>query len=132
MTTKRLPEERGFGLSAGGALLALGGWWLFRGKFPLLAPLFLASGGLLVLLGAALPGALAVPRRLWMSLAEGLGFVTTCAVLLAVFALVVTPVGLLRRLTGADPLRRRTPAGGSAWHPCPARHLDSRHYERLF
>jgi hypothetical protein len=130
--TSGTDEHRSFGLLVGGILAAFGGWWLFRGKFQTAAPAFLAVGLLLVLLGAAAPRLLARPYRLWMALAEGLSFVMTRVVLLIVFALVVTPIGILRRLSGADPLRRRAGMDGGSWQPYPERHRDPRHYERMF
>lgn len=125
-------DERSFGLTVGAVLALLGGWWLYRGKFPLLVPAFLASGLLLAAAGALLPRALVLPRRGWMALADALAAVASRVVLLVVFALVVTPIGLARRLLGADPLRRRAAPGPSAWHPYPRRHLDPRHYEKTF
>ena len=127
-------EHRSFGLTVGGILAAFGCWWLYRRKFGPLAPAFVVGGALLVLLGATAPRLLAVPYRLWMALAEGLSFVMTRVILLVVFALVITPIGVVRRLTGADPLRRRAASGKDegAWHPYPARHRDPRHYERTF
>lgn len=112
----------------GGALLALGAWWTFRGRLPGPRAAFLAVGGLLALLGAAAPGRLRVPRRAWMALAEILGAIATTAVLFLVFFLVVTPLGVLRRALGKDPLR--TPAAG--WRPYAARRRDARHYEKLY
>ena len=106
-----------------GAVLALlGGWWLVRGRFPVLAPALFAAGLLLAAAGAVFPRALVLPRRGWMALAEALSAVTSQVVLLLVFALVVTPLGL----------RRRASLAGSAWHPYPRRHLDPRHYEKTF
>ncbi len=67
-----------------------------------------------------------------MVLGEALSAVASRVVLLLVFALVVTPIGVLRRLLGADPLRRRAERSASAWHPYPRRHLDPRHYEKTF
>ncbi len=125
-------ELRSFGLLVGGILAAIGGWWLFRGRFPVAAPVLLGVGALLFLLGAAVPKALAVPHRGWMTLAEGLGWVMTRVILSVVFYLVVTPIGVVRRLTGADPLRRRSAPADSYWHPYPARHLDPKHYEKLY
>jgi len=125
-------DERSFGLTVGAVLALLGGWWLVRGRFPVLAPALFAAGLLLAAAGAVFPRALVLPRRGWMALAEALSAVTSQVVLLLVFALVVTPLGLLRRLLGADPLRRRASLAGSAWHPYPRRHLDPRHYEKTF
>jgi len=131
---RAFPEQCSFGISVGAILGVLGAWWLYRGKFPLAAPLFASIGGLLLLLAVVAPSALVHPHRAWMRLGEGLSFVMTRLVLLVVFVLVVTPIGLFRRLTGADPLRRRAAvkAGESAWHPYPARHLDTKHYEKSF
>lgn len=112
----------------GGALLVLGAWWTFREKFPGPRAAFLAAGGLLALLGAAAPASLRVPRRAWLAFAEVLGAIATTVVLFLVFFLVVTPLGVLRRALGKDPLR--TPAAG--WRPYPARRRDARHYEKLY
>jgi hypothetical protein len=127
-------EYRNFGLTVGGVLLAFGCWWLFRGKFEGVAPAFVSAGAILIVAAAIAPRFLALPYRLWMALAEGLSFVMTRVILFAVFSLVITPIGLARRLTGADPLRRRGRTGpdSGAWQPYPARHRDPRHYERTF
>ncbi|HEY0101582.1 MAG TPA: hypothetical protein VGB76_21830, partial [Pyrinomonadaceae bacterium] len=66
--------ERDFGLLVGGVLLGLGGWWLYRGKYPTLSVSLVAVGATLMLLGAFLPKSLVVPNRLWMGLAEAMGF----------------------------------------------------------
>lgn len=48
------------------------------------------------------------------------GYVMSHVVLLAVFAVVVTPIALLLRLLGRDPLhRRRDPAAPSYWRDRP-------------
>jgi len=44
--------------------------------------------------------------------ASAIGAVVGPAILLLVFALVVTPIGCLLRLAGHDPMRRRAPAAG--------------------
>jgi hypothetical protein len=44
--------------------------------------------------------------------------------------LVVSPVGVLGRLFGSDPLGRR--AAGSLWLPFSKRARDPKHYERMF
>ena len=48
-----------------------------------------------------------------------------------VFFLIVTPIGVLLRMCGWDPLRRRPASRGRGWVPCPERHQDPQHYERL-
>lgn len=124
--------ERNFGFIVGGLFVALGGWWLFREKFQLVAPGLLALGAILVLFAAVLPKALVIPNRLWMSLAEAISFVMTRVVLAIVFFAIVTPIGILRRLSGGDPLRRRATSSESYWRPYAPRQNDSRHYEKMY
>ena len=124
--------EREFGLLVGGVLVALGGWWLYRGRYNALSAALLGAGATLVLLGALLPKALVVPNRLWMGLAGAMGFVTTRVILAAVFFLVVTPIGIVRRLSGGDPLSRRAVRAESYWKPYTERRADTKHYEKMY
>ena len=124
--------ERDFGLLVGGVFLALGGWWLYRGSFPTLAPVLLVLGATLALLGATSPKTLVVPNRLWMGMAEAMGFVTTRVILGVIFFLFVTPIGLIRRCFGGDPLGRRAGRTESYWKPYTARRGDPKHYEKMY
>jgi len=124
--------EREFGLLVGAILALLGGWWTYREKFAGVRLGFAAAGLLLLLLGAAWPRALALPYKLWMGLAEQIARVVTTLILGVVFFLVVTPIGLLKRLRGWDPLERRALAGGSFWRPYEARQLDPKHFDRMY
>ena len=126
-----LRAERNFGLLVGTVFALLGAWWLFRGKFEILASVFLPLGTVLVLLALAFPRALVLPRRWWMGLAVAISFVTTPIILAIVFFLIVSPIGLIKRLTGWDPLRRRAAPAPSYWRDYAARR-DPRHYERMY
>ncbi len=116
----------------GGVFVLLGAWWLYRGKFVSAAHVVLPLGALLVLLGLIWPRALVLPNKAWMLLAEGLSFVTTRIILGAVFFFVVTPIGIVKRLSGWDPLSRRGPRRASYWRPYSERQRDRRHYEKMF
>jgi hypothetical protein len=129
---RRYRAERSFGLLVGTALLLLGAWWIYRHKFPSVAPAFCALGFVLIALGAVLPKALFWPNRLWMTLAEAMSFVMTRVILAVVFFLVVTPIGLVKRLTGWDPLRRRSASAPSYWVPYTERQREPRHYEKMY
>jgi hypothetical protein len=131
MTTS-LRAEREFGLVVGGVFVLLGGWWLYRGKFTTAADVILPLGVLLILFGLIWPRALALPNRAWMLLAEGLSYVTTRIILGLVFFLVITPIGLVKRLSGWDPLGRRSARSSSYWKPYSERQRDPRHYEKMF
>ena len=131
---KRHPfrAEKEFGLVVGGVFVLLGGWWLYRGKFITAAYVTLALGTLLILLGLLWPRALVLPNRAWMLLAEGLSFVTTRIILALVFFLIVTPIGVVKRLSGWDPLSRRGARSASYWKPYSERQRDPRHFEKMF
>jgi len=124
--------EREFGLIVGGVFVLLGGWWLYRGKFLTVAPVFLAGGALLVLLGLVWPKLLVWPNKAWMLLAAGLSFVTTRIILALVFYLMVTPIGVIKRLSGWDPLSRRGGRSESYWRTYSERQRDRRHYEKMY
>jgi Saxitoxin biosynthesis operon protein SxtJ len=124
--------EEEFGLIVGGVFVLLGGWWLYRGKFITAAYVTLPLGTLLILLGLLWPRALVLPNRAWMLLAEGLSFVTTRIILGLVFFLVITPIGVVKRLSGWDPLSRRGARSASYWKPYSERQRDPRHYEKMF
>jgi hypothetical protein len=132
MATRTLRQEREFGLLVGAITSAISGWWLYRGKFGVAARPLLLVGLSLVVLGLLFPGALRYPYRAWMRLAEGISFVMTRVILAIVFFGVVTPIGLLRKAMGGDPLRRRARPAESYWWPYSARQRDPKHYEKMF
>ncbi|MFN2433479.1 MAG: SxtJ family membrane protein [Gemmatimonadota bacterium] len=98
-------EGRRFGLTVGGAFLALGALLSWRGHATAAAALA-AMGGLLVVGGLALPRRLGPVNRAWMGLAAILSRVTTPLAMAIVYFAIVTPIGLTRRLIGRDPLTR--------------------------
>lgn len=124
--------EREFGLIVGGILLMLTAWWFYRGKFPIVSRGTLIVGAVLVLLGLAWPRVLKWPNKGWMALAAMLGYVSSHIVLAVVFFLIVTPIGLIKRLSGWDPLSRRADSSESYWRPYSERQRNPRHYEKMF
>jgi Saxitoxin biosynthesis operon protein SxtJ len=112
-------SDRSFGLvfAAVFALLAAYNAWNSGAAWPLF--LAIAVGFLAVAL--VRPKWLALLNRLWTRFGLILGMIVSPIVLALMFFLVVTPVGLLMRLTGKDPLRLRPDSGtGSYWivrHP---------------
>jgi hypothetical protein len=132
MKPRRFRAEREFGLVVGAAFTLLGSWWLFRGRFFEIARIFVPLGVSLVLLGAIYPRILVYPNQAWMKLAEGLSFISTRIILAFVFFLVLTPIGIIKRAMGWDPLHRRGDSLESYWRPYSKRQLDQRHYEKMF
>ena len=129
------PALRRFGRTIGLVLLALGGLALSRrggALAPLPAVLF-AAGAALALVGLAAPRALRGVYRAWMGLAFALGFVMTRALLTVVFFGLVTPLGLVRRALGHDPLARRpAPDAPTFWRPKPPEDAAPARMEHTF
>jgi hypothetical protein len=124
--------EREFGLIVGGVFVLLSVWWRYRGKFSTGSQVVLPLGSLLIILAFSFPKALVFPNKGWMLLAEGLSFITTRIVLGLVFFFVITPIGVVKRLSGWDPLNRRGGPSASYWKPYSERQRDPRHYEKMF
>ena len=124
--------EREFGLIVGGIFLLLSWWWIYRGKFHLVSQVTLPLGALLMFVGLVFPRALVLPNKAWMALAEALSFVSTRIILAVVFFGIVTPIGIVKRWFGWNPLNRRGPGSESYWRPYSDRQKDTRHYEKMF
>jgi len=129
---KSARAEREFGLIVGGVLLLLSSWWIYRGKFHSATQLTLPLASLLLLLGVIFPRALVYPNKVWMVLAEVLSFISTRIVLAFVYFAILTPIGVVKRLFGWDPLNRRAARSDTYWRPYSERQRDSRHYEKMF
>jgi hypothetical protein len=129
---RSLRAEREFGLIVGGVFTLLSSWWLYRGKFSNVSVITMPLGAALILLGLLFPRALVWPNKAWMALAEVLAFVSTRIILGFVFFGIVTPIGVVKRWFGWDPLQRRAARGESYWQPYSERQRDPRHYEKMF
>jgi len=66
-----------------------------------------AAAGVLAVWSIVWPAGLAPVFRGWMKLAHGLGWINTRLLLGLVFYGVIAPIGVIMRLFGHDPLRRR-------------------------
>jgi hypothetical membrane protein len=119
-------------LIVGGVLLLLSSWWIYRGKFHSVAQVTLPIAAILLLLGTIFPRALVYPNKAWMALAEVLSFISTRIILAVVYFLVMTPIGVVKRLFGWDPLNRRAGGRESYWQPYSDRQRNHRHYEKMF
>ena len=79
----------------------------WRRESPRAMAALLGAGGLFLLLGLAVPAALSPIYRPWMKLAAVLGWVNTRILLGLMFLLVFTPLAVVRRALGRDPLALR-------------------------
>lgn len=76
------------------------------------------------------PAALASAYRWWMRLAAALGWINTRILLIAIFYLVVTPVGLIMRIVRRSPLD--VARKDSYWTEPLRNSYGDRHYEKQF
>lgn len=115
-TEIKMGSDRSFGL-------------VFAGVFAIVAAFPLIGGGGLrlwallvavVFLAMALlvPGWLRVPNRLWFRFGLLLGRVVSPVAMGIIFLVTVTPIGIVMRMLGADPLRKTFDDGvDSYWIP---------------
>ena len=119
-------QLRRFGYLVGGIFGVIGLWPLvWRQENPRWWGLALTV--ILVVPALVAPRALAPLYRVWMALGEVLAWINTRIILGVVFYGVVTPIGLVMRLIGHDPMRRRFERVGDSYRvrcvPRPATHM---------
>jgi hypothetical protein len=111
-------EGRRFGLTVGAAFAIFAGiaWWR---DHPTVSTALGSLAGTLILAGLLIPTLLGPVERAWMGLAHLISKVTTPIVMGAMYLLVITPVGLLRRRLGGNALVH-APVERSYWRTRPA------------
>lgn len=107
-------EGRRFALQVGAALLVLAAilWW--RGRSTL-AVVLAALAGALLLAGVVAPARLGPVHQAWMGLAHAISKVTTPIFMGIVYYVVMTPLGILRRTLGRNPMVHAENSS-SFWH----------------
>jgi len=110
-------EQRKFGLTIGAAFAVLGLLRWAIGGFAHFPQYFLILAAVLCALGLIAPKALQPLFVVWIKLAIALNWVMTRVMLSLAFYLMITPVRLIIRLFGDDPLKR-------AWQPDAATYWE--------
>lgn len=124
-------ELRKFGITIGITLAFLAGLFLWR-KSNYYSYFFIVSA-VFLFLGAVMPILLKPIHKVWMPIAVVIGWVMTRVILIVLFYLVVTPIGLLARLFGKDFLSRKfDKATGSYWIVRKSTGFDKKSYENQF
>lgn len=124
-------ELREFGFTIGGILLLLGAVAVWRGKAS--AAYLISFGAAFAILGAVLPPALKPLQKIWMSLAAIIGFFMSRLALSIIFYGVVTPIGILLKLSGKDILDEKIEKDKpSYWHDISKEVRTRESYENQF
>ena len=100
--TKRTLRQ--FGLMVGGIFLFIG-LWPFVWRQEAVRIWAVVPGSLLAIAGLMMPGLLKHVYQGWMWVGHVMGWVNTRIILGVLFYGVVTPMGLVMKLTGRDPMR---------------------------
>jgi hypothetical protein len=122
--------ERSFGISVGTVLLLIAAYAVWRGRMTL-AEVFGGIGLVLVVLGYLRPSWLYYPSKAWWKFAIALGYVNARIILTIAFVIVLTPISIVWRLIGRDPLQRRR-TGWRGWTPYPERYRNAQHFTKMY
>jgi Saxitoxin biosynthesis operon protein SxtJ len=127
MTTHKL---RSFGFTVG-SIFALIALWppIIRAENPHWWAVVVAVG--LLVPAAVFPKSLTWIYKAWMALGHVLGWINTRMILGMIFYFIVTPIGIIRRWLGKDPMGRRLRPDLDSYrvirNPRPASHLTKQY-----
>jgi Saxitoxin biosynthesis operon protein SxtJ len=124
-------QARKTSLVVAGVLFAISLWNIYRGRTTQVA-VFGGTASILLLIGLFVPLAARTFHRVWMGLAGVLGYVNSRILLSLLYYGVFTPVGLVRRLVGHDPMKRRGSTQSSYWVTRENTRQTKEQFERLF
>lgn len=122
--------ERSFGLSVGGVLVLLAVILLWRRRITR-AEVLGGIGAVLLVLGLLAPALLKYPSRYWWAFSLAFGRVMAKFWLSLLFFIVLTPVSLVWRMMGRDPLARRREKW-PGWSEYPERYRNHTHYGQMY
>jgi Saxitoxin biosynthesis operon protein SxtJ len=127
ITNKQL---RSFGFTVGGIFALIAIWPLvIRAADPRWWALGIAAG--LLVPAVVFPRSLVWVHKGWMAIGHVLGWINTRIILGVVFYVIVTPIGIIRRWLGKDPMGRQLRPDLDSYRvtckPRPASHLTKQY-----
>jgi len=124
-------DIRKFGVTIGLFLMILAGYLFWRGRDAF--EIVLVSGIALCVLGLAIPTVLKPIYWIWMILAVILGWIMTRVILSLLFYIMITPIGLLSRLSGNRFLDLKwDKSKDTYWNYKDTKQMANEDYERQF
>ena len=124
-------QLRDFGLLMGGLIAGLFGLflpWLFERTIPWWP---WAIGGVFLVWAIAAPGSLKPVYHGWMRLGLAISKVTTPLILGLVYYLLFFPAGLIMRIFGHDPMKRKLDGAATSYRT-PSKSREPTNVERPF
>lgn len=119
-----------FGIMMAVVFLILSGLFFFKQKYAIAVINFVVSC-ILFIIGFVFPVLLKPIYIIWMRFAYILSWINTRIILVILFYLVFTPLGLIMRLFNVD-LLERNKAGATYWKKKEKADFDVSDYERRF
>ena len=104
-------EGRRFAFTIGIAFVVVGGLAAWRG-LSVLPIVFWSLGGIAIGAGVVIPSRLGLVFRAWMALGAAISRVTSPIIMGLIYFGVMTPIGVMMRMCGRNPLRHREREGG--------------------
>ncbi len=101
------PSNRKFGMTVGGVFAAIGLFKAVFFSFSWIAAMFAVLGCALVAAALFAPNRLSPFNDAWMKLALFLYKIVNPVIMFLIFSVAFVPMGLIMRLSGHDPMRRR-------------------------
>jgi hypothetical protein len=124
-------ELREFGVTMAAILVVIGDIALWRQRPSALY--LIGSGIALGALGLLKPGILKPLQKAWMGLGLVLGFFVSRVVMSVLFYLIMTPIGVIMRLSGKDILDEKIDRNRpSYWHELPTAPKPKASYENQY
>ena len=122
--------EKSFGVSVGGVLLFIALLLLWRRRITR-AEVLGGIGAVLLVLGLVAPPLLKYPSKYWWKFSLAFGRVMARFWLTLLFLIVLTPVSLVWKLMGRDPLARSR-SKWPGWSRYPERYRNHKHYGQMY
>lgn len=124
-------KARATSLTTAAVFLLLAGLFFYRGRPTVVYVLLAISLGLAVI-GLFIPPVSRWFHIYWMKLALALGYVNSRILLTIIYFLIFVPYGVVSRLVGRDPLKRRQGECESYWQPRERQRQEKEQFERMF
>ena len=125
-------DLRVFGIGLGVILGLVTGVLFWKGRTGVVLLIPGALSILFAVTGILAPGAINPVYRLWMPVARAVGWFNTRLILMLVYFLVLTPMGIILRLFGWDPLRLKNRETESYWIVKDTDPVDRERYLKQF
>lgn len=135
MDLKQIKEKdlKQFGVVLGIILVVIAGLQMLRGHHPALPKYFISIAVIAEICACIKPGLLKPIFIIFTKVGKVIGWVNTRVLLMLVFYLIMTPIGMILRLCGKDLLQQKMGKDeGSYWQERTTQYFAPEHYEKQF